>query len=215
VARLALDVGSKTDTTSILLERRVIETLLHGQGTCPRFVFRSILIIVHAVRLFWDLFDLVDAALFYIVDERDSTHSIGAMPRDSCMCCLQSLIWSLELGGEGVLCCTFRVAVGLEVDVSYELLAEVESGIASNCGDRLDSRPGAEKLVIPKASVANHMQNRLNSAAVNTREVVCMSMLAVPLDCSIVVDNDVVDWKKQPANSYRLFDDGQALGSWG
>lgn len=35
VACLALHVAGETDTTGILLERRVIETLLHGQGTSP------------------------------------------------------------------------------------------------------------------------------------------------------------------------------------
>jgi hypothetical protein len=45
VARLALDVASKTDTASILLIRRVIETLLHRQGTSPRVIVVSLILI--------------------------------------------------------------------------------------------------------------------------------------------------------------------------
>jgi hypothetical protein len=45
VARLALDVASKADTASILLIRRVIETLLHRQGTSPRVIVVSLILI--------------------------------------------------------------------------------------------------------------------------------------------------------------------------
>jgi hypothetical protein len=45
VARLTLDVASKTDTTSILLIRRVIETLLHREGTSPRVIVLSLILI--------------------------------------------------------------------------------------------------------------------------------------------------------------------------
>lgn len=97
MARLALDVSSEAYTTSVLLQRRVVETLLLGQRTCPRPVLGVIFVWVDAVRLglFVYLFDLLEAMLFYMFGERDSTHPIGKKPMSSLLGCDCSIVSAL------------------------------------------------------------------------------------------------------------------------
>ena len=80
VAAYTFDVGCKTYTASILFKLWVIETLLLRQCTCPRLVVGIVLVRIDVDRFFLNVLDFVDSALFYIIGERDSTHSIGKLP---------------------------------------------------------------------------------------------------------------------------------------
>lgn len=72
------DSRSETDTASILLELRVVQTLLQGQCACPRLVLGAILISKYRALLLFDLGFLGQLCIF---GERDPTHYIGERPK--------------------------------------------------------------------------------------------------------------------------------------
>src|SRR5690242_14865246 len=73
-----MSLRSETHTASILFQRGVIETLLHGKRTRPGLVLRAILVLENLVGF---LFDVGLVRQFGILGERNSTHYIGERPK--------------------------------------------------------------------------------------------------------------------------------------
>jgi len=72
---------SKAYTARILLKLGVVETLLQGEGSCPRFIFGTILVLEDTAL--FSVYNVGRRGWFGIFGECDPTHSFGDRPKFS------------------------------------------------------------------------------------------------------------------------------------